>query len=130
MSEDTTYEDFPISKLRSKVTLARRVEDLDPTTGEPIYSYTDPLVINTWIEQTKGIPWLRNSNVEIGDDNFTMVCRWRDFSSLTDFHFILRRRIRVDGSIFNEIFKINGVLELHGRRRFCQLDLELQKHLL
>lgn len=51
--------------------------------------------------------------------------RWLDWIDTT--HVIIRDTLRPDGTTRREIFRIRRMLELNGRKRFLELDVEQEK---
>lgn len=114
-------------KLRSPAMLCNQQQVDDPNGPGQIITYVDRQRIYCGVEADMAA-YLNGQQVEIGAVTHRVTMRWRDLMVLNQFAFVIRERVRTDGTLYTEIFKIHRVQEVGGRERFVELAVELVKH--
>jgi len=94
---------------------------------------SSPAVDNIWIDQQRvyakidpveKVSTLLGAQTEYDKITHKAVIR-NTGDYLTEFTYLLREKLRDDNSSKLEVFRIHSMLEVDGRDRFYELDLEL-----
>ncbi len=118
-----------IGSLRWRVTLARRAQVPDPDGVGLIEGLQAIETLRADIQPISALTfWAAASGG--GDQVDTPVThrirmRWVD--SLSQDQVILRATLRPDGSTRTEVFRVRRIKELNGRKRFVEIEAELER---
>jgi head-tail adaptor len=114
-----------IGELRWQLWLVTRTQIADPNGTGIIEFPTNASQIFAKIEAARPLTFYaaRQTDTPI---THMIWCRWRDY--LDNTHAFLRQTISpLDGAVRTEIFRVRRVLEVGGRKRFLQLECELEE---
>jgi hypothetical protein len=113
-----------IGSLRWLVTLYRR--DQAPGPNNAISEYLVPLAtVNADIQPTRPTTYYGSAQVDTPVTHL-IRCRWTDY--IENIHVIVRSTRRAsDYSVRSELFRVRRVKEITGRKRFCELECELER---
>jgi len=117
--------DFHIGMLRSPVTLCNPLMVPDPSGPGMLTTFVDQRQIYSSIEPVSMVPFLLGQQTDLNQITHRVTCRWQDFEVANKFAQIFRDRYRPDGSTYTEVYKIHRVLEVEGRQRFLEIEVEL-----
>jgi head-tail adaptor len=117
-------DEVPIGRLRWPITIATRLQA--PTAGGTGITETLQTVANVRAE-IEAIGALTFFAAEQADRPVThrIRMRWQDCLDIT--HVITRSTTRPDGSTRTETFRIRRIKELGGRKRFVEIEAELER---
>lgn len=114
----------PIGALRWAVTIAQRVQTASTTTTGITEGYTAIAYVRADIQPIGAMTFYAGEQVDTPVTHRVRL-RWLDWLDTT---YVLQRQMhRLDGSVRTELFRIRRVKEVDGRRRFIELECELEK---
>ncbi len=115
------YEDTSISDLRWLVTLVQRVQ-VPNEDGGTSYIFENPINIHADIQPFGAATFWGATQVE--NVSHRIRIRWQQYLDQT--FCIIRNIDTPDGGTRTEIFRIRRIKELGGRKRFVELECQLE----
>ena len=119
--------DVPIGSLRWPVLLARRAQVPDGFVGiAEFFEFGE--TVRADIQPIGGLTfWTAAAGNEQTDTPVThrILMRWVDYLDQTQV--IIRATRRLNRSIRTELFRVRRIKELNGRKRFVEIEAELER---
>ena len=114
-----------IGKLRWPVIIARR-NQVAASTGGMQETLTDIITVRADIQPVGPMTFYGAAQIDTPVTHKVRL-RWLDWIDTT--HVIIRDSQRPDGTTRREVFRIRRIMEVDGRKRFLELDVEQEKRL-
>ena len=119
--------EVPVGSLRWPVLLAKRVQVPDGFTGiSEFFEFGE--VVRADIQSIGALTfWTAAAGLEQTDTPVTHRIRMRWVNYLDQTQVVLRDTRLLDGQIRNEVFRVRRIKELNGRKRFVEIEAELER---
>lgn len=114
--------EVPLGSLRWVVTLAKRVQA--PSGTGIVETLTNPIQVHANIQSVGAIAFWGSMQVDTPVTH-KITIRWQPY--LDNTYVVVREQLQQDGSVRKETFRIRRIKELNGRKRFIEIEAELEK---
>lgn len=113
----------PIGTLRWRVQVCRRIQTPDDKSG--IHEAWEPMA-TVWadVQSVGALTFWSGQQVDTPVTH-RIVLRWLDY--LSNDHAIIRETDTGGGQRRQEVFRIRRIKEINGRKRFAEIEAELEK---